>query len=43
MYDTSPDSKEFVLLRAGPTSSRIVVVQDWKYELRQRILAARKK
>jgi serine/threonine-protein kinase len=42
-YDTSPDSNRFVLLRAGGTPTRIVVVQDWRYELRQRILAARKK
>jgi Tol biopolymer transport system component len=43
MYDTSPDSNGFVLLRAGGRPTRIVVVQDWRYELRQRILAARKK
>lgn len=43
-YDASPDSNGFVLLRAaGGTPTRIVVVQDWRYELRQRILAARKK
>jgi serine/threonine-protein kinase len=43
-YDTSPDSNGFVLLRlAGGTPTRIVVVKDWKYELRQRILAAPKK
>jgi serine/threonine-protein kinase len=43
MYDTSPDSNGFVLLRASGTPTRIVVVQDWRSELRQRILAARKK
>ena len=42
-YDVSPDSNGFVFLRAGGTPTRIVVVQDWKDELRQRILAARKK
>jgi serine/threonine-protein kinase len=42
-YDTSPDSNGFVLLRTGGTATRIVVVQDWRYELRQRINVARKK
>jgi Tol biopolymer transport system component len=41
-YDTSPNSNGFVLLRPGGTPTRIVAVQDWRYELRQRIPAARK-
>jgi serine/threonine-protein kinase len=36
-YDVSPDGKSFVLVRPIGEISRIIVVHDWKYELRERV------
>ena len=36
-YDVSPDGKTFVLVRPIGETSRIMVVHDWKYELRERV------
>jgi hypothetical protein len=33
----SPDGKSFVLLRSVGPNDQIVVVHDWKYELRERM------
>jgi serine/threonine-protein kinase len=39
-YDISPDGKEFVLLRSTGADDQLVVVHDFKYELRERMRAA---
>jgi len=43
MYDVSPDGKSLVLLRPTGPNDQIVVVHDWKYELRQRMSGKREK
>jgi serine/threonine-protein kinase len=42
-YDISPDGKNFVLLRPVETGDQLMVVHDWKYELRERTRAPRRK
>ena len=40
-YDVSPDGKQFVLLRPVSKGEQLVVIHDWKYELRERTRADR--
>ena len=41
-YDVSPDGKSLVLLKRVDSGEQLVVVHDWKYELRQRTRSARR-
>jgi hypothetical protein len=38
-YDVSPDGKYLALLRPVGEDDQLVVVHDWKYELRERMRA----
>ena len=42
-YDVSPDGQHLVLLRPVGPSDQLVVVHDWKYELRERTRVRRGK
>jgi hypothetical protein len=35
-YDVSPDGSAFAYVRSGAAGAPIIVVHDWKYELRAR-------
>ena len=41
-YDVAPDGKSFVFLRGVASEARVIVVHDWKYELRSRMSAAKR-
>jgi serine/threonine-protein kinase len=36
-YDVAPDGKHFVILRSTGPDAQLIIVHDWKYELRARI------
>jgi hypothetical protein len=36
-YDVAPDGKHFVILRSTGPDEQLIIVHDWKYELRARI------
>lgn len=40
-FDISRDGKEPLLLKTTVDNSRVIVVHDWKYELRSRMSATR--
>jgi serine/threonine-protein kinase len=42
-YDVTPDGKRFVLLKATGGDAQLIVVHDWKYELRERTANVRRK
>jgi serine/threonine-protein kinase len=42
-YDVTPDGKRFVLLKPTGADAQLIVVHDWKYELRERTANARRK
>ncbi len=39
-YDIAPDGKTFVFLRSPASAAQLILVHDWKYELRARMDAA---
>jgi serine/threonine-protein kinase len=41
-YDIAPDGKSFVFPRTPATTSQLILVHDWKYELRARMNAAKR-
>jgi len=42
-YDITPDGKQFVMLKPTGAEAQLIVVHDWKYELRERTADVRRK
>jgi hypothetical protein len=42
-YDITPDGKRFVMLKPTGADAQLIVVHDWKYELRERTANVRRK
>jgi hypothetical protein len=42
-YDITPDGKRFVTFKSTGGDGQLIVVHDWKYELRERTANVRRK
>ena len=42
-YDITPDGKRFVTFKSTGGDAQLIVVHDWKYELRERTADVRRK